>query len=111
MSYLFALILTLAVEIPLVLLLLRKRAPLRFTLTAVIFGNLVSHPLIHLVPPQFFPSREVFIIAVESAAVVIEALTIFFIARPRPGWLAPASSLAANAASFFLGAWIVGMPL
>lgn len=110
LPYLFALFLTLIVEIPIVLLLLRKRAPVRFVLTAAIFGNLVSHPLIHLVPPQFFPSRTVFIITVEFTAVLIEALTFYLIARPRPGWLAPVTALVANAASFFLGAWVFGMP-
>ena len=66
LPYLFALILTLIVEIPVVLLLLYKRAPLRFALTAVIFGNLVSHPLIHLIAPHLFPSRTVYLAAVEG---------------------------------------------
>ena len=110
-AYLSSLTFTLIVEIPIVFVLLHRRAPVRFVLTAAFWGNLVSHPLIHLVPPTLFPSREAFLTVVESGAILIEALVLLLLARPRPWWLAPAASLAANASSFFLGAWISGIPL
>jgi hypothetical protein len=105
------LLFTLLIEVPIVFAVLYRRAPVRFILTAAFFGNLVSHPLIHLVPPTLFPSREVFLAVVESGAVLIEALVLLLLARPRPWWLAPAASLAVNAASFFTWVWISGMPI
>jgi hypothetical protein len=109
MNYLYFLGLTLLVEIPIIFIVIRGRARVRYTLTATLFGNLVSHPLVHMVPPTIFPSREWFLVSVEAGAVAIEAMALLWLARPNPRRLAVVSSLAANLASFLAGIWISGM--
>lgn len=111
MAYLSSLILTLLVELPIVTLFLVRRASVRFVLTAVLFGNLVSHPFIHLVPPAVFPSYRWSLVAREGAAIAIEAAALVLIARPQPWWLCVLASLVANLASFLLGALVAGLTL
>ena len=110
MNYLFVLILTILVELPVVGGLLWKRAPMRFVATSCLFGNLVSHPFIHLIPPDIFPSLRAHLIGIETTAVAIETIVYILIARPQPRYLAFVAAVAANALSFFLGVWLLGSP-
>jgi hypothetical protein len=102
--YLLGLALTLAVEVPVVLLLLRRRGWKR-VLAAALVANLVSHPLLHFVLPRIVSpmARGQFILVGEIGVFVLEALIYWAVLRPRPWPLAVAAAALANAASYSIG--------
>jgi hypothetical protein len=103
-TYLVGLALTLAVEVPLVLLLLRRRG-WKLVLAAALVANLASHPLLHFVLPRLISpaARGQFILVGEIGVFVLEALVYLAMVRPRPRALAVAAAALANLASYSVG--------
>jgi hypothetical protein len=99
-AYLIGLALTLAVELPVALLVLRRQGKKR-ALLAGLLANLISHPLLHFALPLLVSpaARGQFILVGELAVFVFEALVYLAVARPRPWVLAVAAAALANAAS------------
>ena len=104
LRYLSALALTLAVEVPCVLVLLRD-SPRRKVLASALAANLLSHPALHFLLPAVVPIHPIgrFILVAELGAFAFEAAVYLAWVRPAPWPLAIAASAAANAASFGLG--------
>ena len=104
-EWLAAFMLTLAVEVPIGLLLLRHAEPdLRRLFFLVLFANLVTHPAVWFVFTQLFLiGTPQYTLVAEAWAVVVEA--IFYVVTIRG--LAPTRSIlvavVANAASFVVG--------
>jgi hypothetical protein len=104
LRYLPYLGLTIAIELPLALLVLRRLPRWRVALAALA-GNLVTHPLLHFALPRVLDpaDRGRFILIGEVAVFVVETLLYLAIARPRPRRLAIAASAIANAGSYAFG--------
>ena len=101
MTYLAALALTVAVELPLYvvgLVALRLAGPVRAVLLAV-GVNLLTHPVLWLVVA---PTQTATVYLAEVGVCLVEAAVIRLVVR-RDTLLAIALSLAANAASFGVG--------
>lgn len=104
-AWLLAFLITVAVEVPLVALLLRGRDPGRWRLLMlVLFANLATHPAVWFVFPQLlYVGTPEFLLASELWAVAAEAL---FYGVAIPGVSpsrAATTSIVANAASFIVG--------
>jgi hypothetical protein len=107
-----AFVLTLAVEIPVVVLLLRRVEPDLPRMAALVtFANLATHPSVWFVFTQLFLAGTAeYVIAAEAWAVAVEAL---FYAIVVPGITvrqAIVVTVVANAASFVVGR-LVGAPV
>lgn len=101
--YLPSLLFTLAVELPLLIVLLRGRAPAAKALLAGLLGTGVMHPLLWYVWPQLFSDYWAYIVSGELLVLVVEAVVIQAIARPGAARALAASGIA-NAASYLGGA-------
>lgn len=102
--YVSALALTVAIELPVVLLVLRGRK-WRRTLLAVLLANGLSHPLLHFALPHALAPEPKgrFILVGELAVFVLEALLYWLLVRPRPRARAITASAVANAVSYAVG--------
>jgi len=81
MSYLIALTLTLAIELPITVGLLRfwLRASLRDAVLLTIAGNLITHPFVWFIPPVVPPqtvSPDLALTLAEVLAMIVEALVL-----------------------------------
>lgn len=105
-----AFLLTLAVELPVGWLLLRRheRGTLRL-LAIVIFANLATHPAVWFVFTQLFlVGTPAYLVAAEGWALVAETLLYLVAIRGLPLRLALGTSLVANVASFVVGGFLLG---
>ena len=100
-----AFVLTLAVEIPIVVALLRPVEPHIPRLVAlVVYANLATHVAVWYVFTQLFePGTPTYTVAAEAWAVVAEALFYRVAIRDLTSRRAAAVALVANAASFVVG--------
>lgn len=104
-AWLLAFGLTVAVEVPIVMWLLRGRAPGRLRLALlVIFANLATHPVVWFVMPQlFYAGTAEYLVAGETWAIVAEAVFYGLVVSGLSPTRALATSLVANVASFLVG--------
>jgi hypothetical protein len=100
-----AFLLTLAVEVPIGVFLLRRPEPNAARAAAiVVFANLVSHPMVWFVWTQvFLIGTAEYVIAVETWAIAIEALFYAVVVRGLGPGRAVLIAVVANAASFAVG--------
>lgn len=100
-----AFLLTLAVEVPLAVLLLRRWEPSRPRLLAlVVFANLASHPAVWFVFAQFLMvGTPEYVLVAEGWAIACEAVFFWAAFRGLPPRRAILVSLAVNVASFLAG--------
>jgi len=100
-----AFVLTLAVEVPIAVFLLRRPEPnLARAAAIVVFANLVSHPMVWFVWTQvFLIGTPEYVIAVETWAIAIEALFYSVVVRGLGPGRAVLIAVVANAASFAVG--------
>jgi len=100
-----AFVLTLAVEVPIAVFLLRRTEPnLARAAAIVVFANLVSHPMVWFVWTQvFLIGTPEYVIAVETWAIAIEALFYAVVVRGLGPGRAVLIAVVANAASFAVG--------
>ena len=105
-----AFLLTLAVEVPIAALLLRRFEPSwPRLLVLVIFANLASHPAVWFVFTQLLLiGTPEYLVVAEGWAVTCEALFYWAAFRGLPVRRAIVTSLAANAASFLVGQLLAG---
>ncbi len=111
-----AFILTVAVEIPVALFLLRRVEPDRLRLVILVaFANLATHPAVWFVFTQLFlVGTPEYILAAESWAIAVEALFYAVTIRGISPRRAIAVALAANVASIAVGrllgqSWLEGI--
>lgn len=100
-----AFLLTLAVEVPLLVVMLRRTQCGRLRLAALaVFANLGTHPAVWFVFTQLFLAGTVeYVVASELWAVAVEAV-FYAVAVSATGWRrALAASVVTNAASFLAG--------
>ena len=106
MQYLLALAITLAVEVPLYVVVLRlaRLLPLRLSLAGAVGVNLLTHPLVWLVlsahPGWFLP--------VEAAVCLVEAALLWLLVRRRDLVTLLVTAVAANTASVLAGFVLYG---
>jgi len=100
-----AFVLTLVVEVPIAVLLLRRAEPdLRRLVLLVVFANLVSHPLVWYVVPQLvLVGTPSYTLVAEAWAIAVEALFYWVTIRGLSARRAIAVAVAANAASYLAG--------
>ena len=100
-----AFLLTLAVEVPIGVFLLRRPEPNAARAAAiVVFANLVSHPMVWFVWTQvFLIGTAEYVIAVETWAIAIEALFYAVVVRGLGPGRVVLIAVVANAASFAVG--------
>jgi hypothetical protein len=95
--------LTLTVELLVAVPLLGKSYPLARRAAAVLFAQLVSHPVVWFVIPAFGLGRTAFLLVAETWAVAIE-LALYRLVFPELAWTrAAAVSAIANGASVVVG--------
>jgi hypothetical protein len=106
-----AFLLTLAVELPIAVVLLRRYEPAWPRLIVLlVFANLASHPAVWFVFTQLFLiGTPEYVVAAEGWAVGIEALFFWAAFRGVSVRRAITVSLAANAASFLVGRLLVAV--
>mgnify|MGYP000268296162 CR=1 FL=1 len=114
--YLVAAALTLAVELPIVFLLVRQAGPdlpFRRVVGAALAANVLTHPALWYVPyfliPRALSPRHwgTYVLVGEGAVVAVETLVYWrMMARGRP-WLALALAALANAASYGVGLFVL----
>jgi hypothetical protein len=106
-----AFLLTLAVEVPIVALLLRRLEPSRTRLLVlVLFANLATHPAVWFVFTQFFLiGTPGYVVVAEGWAVGAEAVFYWAAFRGVSVRRAVAVSLVANLASFVAGRLLVAL--
>ncbi|MBM4320621.1 MAG: hypothetical protein FJ125_11830 [Deltaproteobacteria bacterium] len=101
----FSLLLTLAVEVPLYVLLSRGAVRCARAALAGAAGTLLTHPALWFFWPRLVDSDyTTYLVSGELAVVAAEALTFLALARPVGAWRALACSLVANGASCGVGA-------
>jgi hypothetical protein len=106
-TYLPALLLTWAVELPLLLLILRGRAPWRRVLLAGALGTALTHPQLWYLWPHLFDSYTAYIVCGELAVVAIETVVMAVACRKHFGPLMALGGVGlANAGSYFVGAML-----
>ena len=100
-----AFLLTLAVEVPIGVFLLRRAEPnLARAAALVVFANLASHPMVWFVWTQvFLIGTPEYVIAAETWAIAIEALFYAVVVRGLGPGRAVLIAVVANAASFAVG--------
>lgn len=106
-GYLAALGLTLVIEIPLALWVLRG-AGWRRILVAVLVGNLLTHPAIHFGLFRLGMSPPAFEAVAEALAFGVEAGIYWAVCRPPSAWDAVLASALANGVSYGVGLIAVG---
>lgn len=100
-----AFVLTVAVELPIAYVVLRRWAPDRpRLLLLVVLANLASHPAVWFIfsQPLLIGTLE-YVAVVEAWAIAVEAVLYWVAIRGIPPRWAFVASLAANAASFAVG--------
>ncbi len=110
-EWLAAFLLTLAIEVPIGLVLLRRAEPdLRRLFFLVIFANLVTHPAVWFIFTQLFLiGTPQYTLAAETWAVVVEAIFYFVTIRGLAPTRAITVAVVANAASFLIGRFVIGL--
>lgn len=110
-EWLAAFLLTLAIEVPIGLVLLRQAEPdLRRLFFLVIFANLVTHPAVWFIFTQLFlVGTPQYTLAAEAWAVVVEAIFYFVTISGLAPTRAVAVAVVANAASFVIGRLVIGL--
>ena len=98
-SFLF----TLAVEVPIFILIARKEVPVWRAALAGAAGTCFTHPTLWFVWRVVVKDYAWYIISGELLAALIEAVIFWAIARPIPFSKAVAASFFANAASYGVG--------
>ena len=100
-----AFLLTLAVEVPVAVFLLRRAEPNMLRAAAlVVFANLMTHPLVWFVWTQvFLIGTPEYVIAAETWAIAAEALFYAVVIRGLGPGRAIVIAVVANAASFAVG--------
>jgi hypothetical protein len=107
--WLEAFVFTLAVEVPIFVLVARvgaggvRTSPIVLACAAAM-GTCITHPLLWFVWPKAGLSYEAYIVSGELLVAIVESFTFFAIARPIRLSRAIACSFIANAASYGLGA-------
>lgn len=103
-----AFVLTLAVEVPIAAVLLRRTEPSwARLLLLIVFVNLATHPVVWFVVQQLFiDDTTTYTVVAEGWAVAAESVFYWAAFRDLPLRRAIAVSIAANAASFLIG-WVV----
>lgn len=101
--YLPSLLFTLAVELPLLALLLHKRCGWKKAVLAGLLGTCAMHPLLWYVWPHVFETYWLYIITGELLVVAVEAVVIQLVAKPGSFWTALGVSGVVNAASYVGG--------
>jgi hypothetical protein len=100
-----AFVLTLAVELPIAVLMLRRAEPELWRRVAlVVFANLLTHPAVWYVFSQLFLIGTIeYVVAAEAWAIAVEA--VFYVVAIRGLAAAPAVAVAvvANVVSFGVG--------
>jgi len=104
-EWLAAFLLTIAVEVPMAVVLLRRSEPDLPRLAAVaLFANLASHPAVWFVITQLIlVGTPAYVAVAEGWAVAVEAAFYFVVIRGLSLPRAVAISLAVNTASFLVG--------
>lgn len=104
-AWLAAFLLTIAVEVPIVALLLRGRDPGGPRLAVlVVFASLATHPAVWFIVPQLFlVGTLMFTLAAETWAVAAEAIFYATASRGLSPLRAIGTSLVANGASYVVG--------
>jgi hypothetical protein len=104
-GWLVAFVVTLVVEIPIGIALLRRAEPDRARLGAIVaFANLATHPAVWFVFPQVLTVGTVeYIVAAEAWAIAVEAVFYAVAIRGLAVRSAVTVALVANAASFLVG--------
>ncbi len=104
-TYLPSLLLSWSVELPLLLLILRHRAPWRRVLLAGALGTALTHPQLWYLWPSLFDSYTAYIVCGELAVVAIESVVMAVACRRHVSPLLATGAVAlANAGSYALGA-------
>jgi hypothetical protein len=100
-----AFLLTLAVEVPVAVFLLRRAEPNLLRAAAlVVFANLVTHPVVWFVWTQvFLVGTPEYVIAAEAWAIAAEAAFYAIVVRGLGPGRAILIAIVANAASFAVG--------
>ena len=111
-----AFILTIAVELPIVIVLLRDAEPSLVRLGAgIVYANLATHLAVWYVLTQLFELGTAgYLLAAEGWAVAAEALFYLLVLRDVSPRRAVVAAVVANTASFAVGrlggAWLGGLP-
>jgi len=101
-------ILTIAIETPVLLLLLARRHALRTRLLAGVWLTACTYPIVVLVLPNLFESRTAYLVVAETFAPVAESI-LFVLAFGGSTWKRDCTTITlANLASFLLGEWWLG---
>lgn len=109
-TYLPVLLLTWAVELPLLLLILRRQAPWARVLAAGALGTAITHPQLWYLWPHLFDDYTTFIVCGELAVVAIETVVMAVACRKHFGPLLALGAVAlANAGSYAVGAMLRGV--
>lgn len=105
-----AFVLTLAIEVPIAVVLLRRAEPdLRRLGVLIIFANLASHPVVWYVITQLvLVGTPGYTVAAEAWAIAVEAVFYWAAIRGLPARRALLVAVAANATSWFAGRVING---
>lgn len=101
--YLPSLLFTLAVELPLLALLLHRRCGWRKAVLAGLIGTGVMHPSLWYLWPHLFDSYRAYIITGELLVVAVEAVVLHLVAKPGSFATALGASALVNAASYIGG--------
>jgi hypothetical protein len=101
--YLPSLLFTLAVELPLLVLLLRGRCDWHKAVLAGVVGTGVMHPTLWYLWPHLFETWLPYIVTGELLVLAVEAVVIHVVARPGSFYAALAASGLVNAASYLGG--------
>ena len=100
-------VLTVAVEIPVLMIGLSRRHSLRARLFAGFWLTACTYPIVVLAMPALLPGRNV--LPSELFAAVVECVLFAELFRGRWAWRDMAAIVAANAASFLAGIAIFGI--
>lgn len=102
-SWLRAFLFTLAVEVPIFVLMVRGEVPAWRAALAGAAGTCVTHPALWFLWSQIIADYTLYIVTGEALVASIEAASFFVLARPSSFWTAIAASFLANGASYGLG--------
>lgn len=102
-AWLRAFALTLVVELPIFVLVVRGEVPAWRACLAGAAGSCLTHPLLWFVWSRLVSDYTLYITSGELLVAVIETLTFYAIARPIPLRMALAASFLANGASYGAG--------
>jgi hypothetical protein len=100
-SYLPALFITLAIEVPVVAALYRGQR-VRMALACLI-ATTATHLAMHFLLPRYTTTYASTVLIGESGALAVEALVYALVSRPRDPGMALVAAACANAASYLAG--------